>query len=229
MGGQACVLYGAAEFSRDTDLAILAEAANLCRLQLALDELQAVRIAVPPFEKKYLDQGLAVHFRCRHPDADGQRLDIMAQMRGVDRFTDLWQRRTTFEHQGDEFNLMALPDLVQAKKTQRDKDWPMIVRLVEANYFSNRTSPTNEQIDFWLGELRTPSLLIEVAQQYPEQCEARLKMRPLLQIALDQEESRLTQALHAEERLERQADRDYWAPRMATLEALRAAARNNRI
>jgi hypothetical protein len=24
MGGQACVLYGAAEFSRDTDLAILA-------------------------------------------------------------------------------------------------------------------------------------------------------------------------------------------------------------
>ena len=29
MGGQACVLYGAAEFSRDTDLAILADADNL--------------------------------------------------------------------------------------------------------------------------------------------------------------------------------------------------------
>jgi hypothetical protein len=29
MGGQACVLYGAAEFSRDTDLAILASPANL--------------------------------------------------------------------------------------------------------------------------------------------------------------------------------------------------------
>lgn len=33
MGGQACVLYGAAEFSRDTDLAILASPANLARLR----------------------------------------------------------------------------------------------------------------------------------------------------------------------------------------------------
>ena len=33
MGGQACVFYGGAEFSRDTDLAILADAANLARLR----------------------------------------------------------------------------------------------------------------------------------------------------------------------------------------------------
>jgi len=32
MGGQACVFYGAAEFSRDTDLAIAADAANLTSL-----------------------------------------------------------------------------------------------------------------------------------------------------------------------------------------------------
>jgi hypothetical protein len=32
MGGQACVLYGAAEISRDTDIAILAEPANLVQL-----------------------------------------------------------------------------------------------------------------------------------------------------------------------------------------------------
>jgi hypothetical protein len=31
---------------------------------------------------------------------------------------------------------MGLPDLVQAKKTQPDKDWPMIRRLVEVNYFA---------------------------------------------------------------------------------------------
>jgi hypothetical protein len=29
MGGQACIFYGAAEFSRDTDLAILASPDNL--------------------------------------------------------------------------------------------------------------------------------------------------------------------------------------------------------
>ena len=42
MGGQACVFYGAAEFSRDTDLAILADAANLARLRKALAELQSI-------------------------------------------------------------------------------------------------------------------------------------------------------------------------------------------
>ena len=38
MGGQACVFYGAAEFSRDTDLAVLADALNLERLARALAE-----------------------------------------------------------------------------------------------------------------------------------------------------------------------------------------------
>jgi hypothetical protein len=39
MGGQACVFYGAAEFSRDTDFAIFADAANLARLRQALTAL----------------------------------------------------------------------------------------------------------------------------------------------------------------------------------------------
>src|SRR6266581_6701432 len=59
--------------------------------------------------------------------------------------------------------LMSLPDLVQAKKTQRDKDWPMLRRLVEVNYFANRETPTREQVRFWFLELRTPELLIELA------------------------------------------------------------------
>ena len=57
MGGQACVFYGAAEFSRDTDLAILASSENLTRLKKALSDLQAGVIAVPPFEAKYLRKG----------------------------------------------------------------------------------------------------------------------------------------------------------------------------
>jgi hypothetical protein len=53
MGGQACVLYGAAEFSRDTDFAILSTPENLAKLQPALDELQAGCIAVPPFRVRF--------------------------------------------------------------------------------------------------------------------------------------------------------------------------------
>ena len=45
MGGQACVFYGAAEFSRDLDLLILVDSDNLARLRSALDELDAELIA----------------------------------------------------------------------------------------------------------------------------------------------------------------------------------------
>lgn len=41
MGGQACVFYGAAEFSRDTDLAILSSAENLECFRAALADLEA--------------------------------------------------------------------------------------------------------------------------------------------------------------------------------------------
>jgi len=49
MGGQACVLYGAAEFSRDIDLATLADPRNLSLLKKVLSDLRAESIAVPPF------------------------------------------------------------------------------------------------------------------------------------------------------------------------------------
>ncbi len=129
MGGQACILYGAAEFSRDTDLAILASPANLKRLKAALGDLQASVIAVPGFEPKYLRAGHAVHFRCQDPEAVGMRIDVMTKMRGVAPFARLWARRTTMElAYGLRCEVMALPDLVAAKKTQRDKDWPYLTR-----------------------------------------------------------------------------------------------------
>ena len=84
MGGQACVFYGAAEFSRDTDLLVLADAGNLQRVDAPMRELQAECIAVPPFGAGYLERGHAVHFRCHHPEAAGMRVDLMAKLRGVD-------------------------------------------------------------------------------------------------------------------------------------------------
>jgi hypothetical protein len=58
------------------------------------------------------------------------RMRVMSKMRGVDSFAKLWKRRTTIElPDGTKCDLLSLPDLVLAKKTQRDKDWPMIQRL----------------------------------------------------------------------------------------------------
>jgi hypothetical protein len=223
MGGQACVFYGAAEFSRDTDLAILASSENLVRLQKALSDLLAEVIAVPPFEAKYLRKGHAIHFRCQHTEAAGMRIDVMTNMRGVDSFQKLWARRTTLSIDDGPIELMALPDLVQAKKTQRDTDWPMLRRLVEVNYFENRENPTPEQIRFWLLELRTPDLLIELAVEQKQIPTQLRRKRPLLELATKRAKSALADAILEEEHRERDADRKYWAPLKKELESLRHA------
>ena len=222
MGGQACVFYGAAEFSRDTDLAVLAEPENLERLRAALHDLAADCIAVPPFEPDYLQRGHAVHFRCRHPEAAGMRVDVMAVMRGVDEFEKLWERRVVLaDAEGATYELLALPDLVRAKKTQRDKDWPMLKRLLEADYLTNRQTATPEHSAFWLGELRTPELLVELAAREPELARHGQSGRPLLASALAGDGVALADALATEEKQERERDRLYWLPLKAELERLR--------
>ena len=224
MGGQACVFYGAAEFSRDTDFAILADAANLARLRKALAELRAEPIAVPPFELKYLKRGHAIHFRCQHPEALRMRVDVMSKMRGVDSFAKLWRRRTTIQlPDGTRCDLLSLPDLVQAKKTQRDKDWPMIRRLVEAHYFQNNAKPTAAQIKFWLQELRTPQLLLEVAQAHLNLTQRLAAKRPLLRHAATGKRTQLERALFTEEASLRAEDKAYWLPLLKELERLRHA------
>jgi hypothetical protein len=223
MGGQACVFYGGAEFSRDTDLAVLPSADNLERLRDALSELRAEPVAVPPLSEHYLLKGHAVHFRCRHQEAEGIRVDVMSVMRAVAPFEELWQRRTTLETaEGEAYDLLSLPDLVAAKKTQRDKDWPMIRRMVEANYFAHRAvDETPERVAFWLRELRTPLLLIEVARQHQDAALVEAANRAVLAFALSGDEDAVATALADEERRERERDRDYWRPLRQELERLR--------
>jgi len=186
------VFYGAAEFSRDTDFVVLADTVNLTRLSRALEDLRAERIAVPPFEAKYLRKGHAIHFRCQHPEALRMRVDVMARMRGVESFAKLWSRRVMIElSDGTICNLLSLPDLVRAKKTQRDKDWPMIRRLVEAHYFQYLGKPNRAQIKFWLRELRTPTLLIESAKNHVAIAKKLVANRPLLKYAISGKQAAL--------------------------------------
>ncbi len=222
MGGQACVLYGAAEFSRDADFAVVPDATNLRALQNALDELQAVEIAVPPFESAYLERGHAVHFRCTHPEALGMRVDLMAVMRGVAPFEELWNRRTTVELENETLDLLSLPDLVQAKKTQLNKDWPMIRRLLEVHYLQHRDAATPPRIEFWLRELRTPALLREIANAHPDVCARLSSERAVLQLR-NGSDTEIEMALRDEEEAERRRDREYWRPLKAELETLRHA------
>jgi hypothetical protein len=221
MGGQACILYGAAEFSRDLDLLILAEANNLSNVMRALDALDAEVVAVPALEERHLLRGHAVHLRCRRDDVAGLRIDLMSSLRGVAGFEELWARRTTVEIAGEPIDLLAMEDLVRAKKTQRDKDWPMIRRLVEQSYFGRSTSATQELVRFWLRELRTPELLVEVAGAHPELTRAEAVLRPAVQAALSARPADVSDALEAEEKEERRKDREYWVPLKRELEEFR--------
>jgi hypothetical protein len=221
MGGQACVFYGAAQFSRDVDLAVLADAQNFDRLRNALNELNADCIAVPPFETRFLEKGHAVHFRCQHPDAAGMRVDIMTRMRGVAPFAALWERRTTLaDNAGCAWDLLSLPDLVAAKKTQRDKDWPMIRALVESHYFAQRGT-AGAAVDFWLTEARTSELLLELVSLHRDAATRLVSVRPLLATVLSGDAVQIKRELAVEEQHERDADAAYWAPLKAELETLR--------
>jgi hypothetical protein len=149
----------------------------------------------------------------------------MSSLRGVAGFEELWARRTTIEVAGEPIDLLAMEDLVRAKKTQRDKDWPMIRRLVERSFFGHATCATQELVRFWLRELRTPELLTEVAGAHPELARAEAVLRPAVQAALSARQDDVSEMLEAEEREERRKDREYWAPLKRELEDFRLSQR----
>jgi hypothetical protein len=174
-------------------------------------------------EVSLLLRGHAVHFRCSREDVAGLRIDIMATLRGVADFEELWRRRTTIEVSTESVDLLGIEDLVRAKKTQRDKDWPMIRRLLEQSYFRRPPDPSALAVEFWLRELRTPELLVEAAAAHPAMARALAAERPALASALSGDIEHLRGVLEAEEREERRKDREYWAPLKLELEQIRLA------
>ena len=148
----------------------------------------------------------------------------MSKLRGMGSFDELWERRTTLEIEGETVDLMALQDLVQAKKTQRDKDWPMIRRLVEQSYFSRQAPADAVQVEFWLRELRTPELLAAVAEAHPETADRLAATRPAIGAALKGATGEIERLLIEEERAERVRDREYWEPLRREVEMLRRSS-----
>jgi len=226
MGGQACVFYGAAQVSKDVDLVLLAQQENFSRLRVALEQLNAKRIAVPRFDPALLARGHAVHFRCAAPGVEDLRIDIMTSLRDMPPFAILWESRTVIAGDGgEEFHLLSIPDLVEAKKTQRTRDWPIIELLVAIHYRENGANPRPDWVEFWLGQARTPELLGELVRRFPNQARAQSGRRPLLHLAFSGQSEVLREALDAEARVEQAKDRAYWAPLKAELETFRRAER----
>lgn len=220
IGGQACIIYGAVEFSKDSDFVILLSSANLKRLEKALKELNAGQIYVPSLSEEFLFKGHACHFRARVSGAKGIRIDIMSKMRGCDSFEKLWKRRKRVRIGRRIINVINLKDLVQSKKTQRDKDWLMLKRLIEIDIL-NTQQPAFDRIKWWFLECRTPELLIKLSGKYPYIAKECSKKRSLLKYAITESQEEVYTSLLKEEEIERNKDRLYWAPLRKELEQLR--------
>jgi hypothetical protein len=229
MGGQACIVYGAAQFSRDVDVAVAVDPENLRRLRAALAELQAEPACFQRFTATALRRGHACHFKCHAGDLGGFRLDVRSVMRGAPTFATLWRRRIALApERGVEIHVMALPDLVRVKKTKRDKDWPMVRLLVENDVARAPSRVPREQAMFWLRECRTPDLLIDLAERFPRLAVRESATRPAVGLAVAGDRAGIERELRAEEDRERELDSQYWRPRLAELEALRLGRRRRR-
>ena len=151
----------------------------------------------------------------------GCALNVMSVMRGVAPFSELWQRRTTLEYDaGMRIELLSLPDLVCAKKTQRDKDWPMLRRLVEAHFFANRENPRPAQIAFWLRESRTVSMLLDLARLDRSTVTACLKSVRCCRLPC-RGRCRAGDGIDGRGEGHPRSHRAYWLPLKAELERLR--------
>lgn len=220
IGGQACIIYGAVEFSKDSDFVILLSSDNLKRIAKALKELNAEQIYVPSLKEEYLSKGHACHFRAGMSEAKGIRIDIMSKMRGCNSFEKLWEKRKRVRIEGRIINIISLKDLVQSKKTQRDKDWLMLKRLIEIDIL-NTQQPALGRIKWWFLECRTPELLVKILERYPHLAKECSKKRPLLKYAIEKSLEKLDSSLLEEEKIERYKDKLYWEPLRKELEQLR--------
>jgi hypothetical protein len=79
------------------------------------------------------------------------------------------------------------------------------------------------QITFWLRELRTPALLVEIAGRRTRLCRRLIPTRPLLAAAVARRGDEIERALREEEIVERKRDKRYWLPLKKELERLRHA------
>lgn len=222
MGGQACVLYGAAEFTRDSDFLASADAANVNRLHRALRELNARRVYDPDLSLDALLRGHACHFEVPVQSGRPWRVDVMSKLRGTASFAQLWKRRTVLDSAAlGRICVLDIRDLVIAKKTQRDKDWPMIARLVEADFASHGHRPTPREVRFWLLEARSADLLGRLVRRFGPAARRLASRRAALQAALGGDSRAVESALSAEQSRERELDRAYWQPLREELARLR--------
>jgi len=103
---------------------------------------------------------------------------------------------------------------------------PVIELLVTIHYREHANAATDDRVDFWLSEARTPELLVELCRRFPTQAAGLTAHRPLIRLAHERSLDDLRTALDAEVRAEQARDRDYWEPLRREIEQFRREHRD---
>ncbi|MFK5921926.1 MAG: hypothetical protein QM496_07090 [Verrucomicrobiota bacterium] len=84
----------------------------------------------------------------------------------------------------------------------------MIQRFVEVHYLNRKESePSFTDIEFWLREMRTVGLIVEVAQRFKSEAQVQVSNRVLLRAAIEGDQAAVREKLVVEIEAEREVDR----------------------
>jgi hypothetical protein len=236
VSGQATILYGAATFSEDVDLWVDPTEQNLLRLRAALRASQARYYKLtPPLELEFAERHHGFHFVL--PDAAGADwfLDVMASPPRVGAFETARRRSKTFDTEWGSLPTVGIPDLVELKKTQRPRDYPIITRLVLSQLLQMRGRLDQAQTTWALENVFTAGGLRTVVHDHAEIAtalrssidapgEAARTWDGGAELTLDQEEA-LDSWLEGKMAPLRRADRAFWRPVIDELRHLRQGGR----
>ncbi|MGH9321415.1 MAG: hypothetical protein ACRD21_14065 [Vicinamibacteria bacterium] len=137
ISGQACVLYGASQFTEDIDLWVQPTASNLSSFLRALSHVRAVVYKLtPPITLKYLRRGHGFHFRI----GTDVYLDMMGVPPRVEGFLPAFARSRRFETDWGTLRVSAPEDLVLLKRTNRPGDYEAISNLVRGRLADDKES-----------------------------------------------------------------------------------------
>ena len=129
ISGQASILYGAATFSEDVDLWIRPTPSNARRLLAALAARRAhVYKLTPPLSRRNLTAGHGFHFLVPSRPTPIY-LDIMGHPPRVGPFREARRKARVLRTAWGDVPVVAIPDLIALKRTQRIADYEVISGL----------------------------------------------------------------------------------------------------
>lgn len=239
VSGQASILYGAATFSEDIDLWVEPSAENLERCTRALRAAGARYYKLtPPFTAEFAARHHGFHFTL--PDeTEGVDafLDVMGCPPRVGDFAAARTRARVFDTAWGALRTVGIVDLVELKKTQRPRDYPVISRLAVALVQELGDAASSEELRWAFDNVFTLSEFCRLAELVPN-ASARWGTRaaePLLVEALAELANGGRLSAAREDELEewfdarmaplRRADRHFWRPIIDELRELRSAGR----